>query len=151
MSNSEEPVTEEPLPPNRFELELEFVQALASPAYIHFVATSRVDSSDGGIILQDPAFMRFLKYLRDTWTRPEYAKYVMYPHAFYFLNLLVENHSTIKEWSLVGYRDFCHQQQFRSWQYRHSTIYGRGTTKAAPSQAESQNPTAALEESEPRN
>jgi hypothetical protein len=36
----------ETLPENRFELELEFVQSLASPAYLHFLATSKTEEGD---------------------------------------------------------------------------------------------------------
>ena len=122
--------TAEPLPDNRFELELEFVQALASPAYIHFLATSRTETGEGGVILQDPAFVDFLIYLRDTWTRPEYSRFLSYPHALYFLNLLIEKPAALKEWTLPNYRNFCHQQQFLSWQHRHATCYGRGRTVA---------------------
>lgn len=115
------------LPKNRFELELEFVQALASPAYLHFLATSRTESSDGGVILQDPAFIEFLVYLRDTWTRPEYSRFLSYPHALYFLDLLIETPAALKEWTLPAYRNFCHQQQFLAWQHRHAMCYGLGT------------------------
>eukprot|EP00581_Thalassiosira_minuscula_P007746 CAMPEP_0183710804 /NCGR_PEP_ID=MMETSP0737-20130205/6447_1 /TAXON_ID=385413 /ORGANISM="Thalassiosira miniscula, Strain CCMP1093" /LENGTH=142 /DNA_ID=CAMNT_0025939147 /DNA_START=24 /DNA_END=449 /DNA_ORIENTATION=- len=68
------------LPPNRFELELEFVQSLASPAYLHYLATS-------GILYQS-SFLDFLRYLR-YWKQPQYAKYLLYPHCLYFLDLLV--------------------------------------------------------------
>jgi mediator of RNA polymerase II transcription subunit 31 len=123
--------SQEELPKNRFELELEFLQALASPAYLHFLATSRSEVSDGGVILQDPAFVDFLKYLRDTWTRPEYSRFLSYPHALYFLDLLIEQPAVLKEWSLPAYRNFCHQQQFHAWQHRHAVCYGRGTVTAA--------------------
>jgi mediator of RNA polymerase II transcription subunit 31 len=141
----------------RFEWELEFVQCLASPAYLHFLATYRDDNDDddinseddgeddaptktskrkkkasaakttGTVLLQDRHFLAYLRYLRDTWSRPEYAIYLMYPHCLYFLNLIVD-HPTVmaREWAQPAYRNFCHQQQFLAWQHRHATLYGRG-------------------------
>jgi SOH1 len=118
------------LPKNRFELELEFVQALASPAYIHFLATTRSESETGNgeLLLQDPALQAFLRYLYDTWSRPEYVRFLQYPHALYFLELLLENPTAAKEWTLPAYRNFAHQQQFYAWQHRHSTYYGVGSS-----------------------
>jgi mediator of RNA polymerase II transcription subunit 31 len=116
------------LPSNRFELELEFVQALASPAYLHFLATYR--DADGVILLQDRQFLEFLQYLHKTWTQPAYARFLSYPHALFFLKLLCDgpNVATLaREWSLPAFRDFCHQQQFLAWQHRHESLYGRGT------------------------
>ena len=110
------------LPANRFELELEFVQALASPAYWHFLATYR--EGDGPVLLQDPSFKRFLSYLRKTWTQPQYARFLNYPHCLYFLDLVLEHPAVAKEWALPAYRNFCHQQQFLAWQHRHSDLYG---------------------------
>jgi mediator of RNA polymerase II transcription subunit 31 len=52
----------------RFELELEFVQLLANPAYLTWLAQSDQ--------LKDPALIKFLEYLQ-YWLRPEYAAYIM--------------------------------------------------------------------------
>ena len=125
--------TEEELPSNRFELELEFVQALASPNYLHFLATSTAEgASSSTTVLQDPAFIDFLKYLRRTWTQPAYARFLTYPHCLYFLELLIEKPAVmLKEWTLPQFRNFCHQQQFLCWQHRHASCYGRGTVEVA--------------------
>ena len=134
-SNSGNPVNvaseqqQKDLPPNRFELELEFLQALASPAYLHFLATSRVEDGRDILLVNDPAFRAYLKYLRTTWSQPAYARFLVYPHALYFLDLLLEKPAVLKEWTLPGFRNFCHQQQFLSWQHRHATLYGRGTAE----------------------
>lgn len=123
------------LPENRFALELEFVQSLASPAYLHYLAS--MTNNDGQSLLLDPRFKSFLTYLQKTWTRPEYSRYVTYPHAFYFLDLLVGNDAFCRELAQVSFRNFCHQQQYFAWQNRFSTLYGGGGTKdhddAAPS------------------
>eukprot|EP00934_Nitzschia_sp_Nitz4_P004228 Nitzschia sp. Nitz4//scaffold8_size234185//70310//70819//NITZ4_001249-RA/size234185-exonerate_protein2genome-gene-0.34-mRNA-1//1//CDS//3329559782//4218//frame0 len=113
------------LPENRFALELEFVQSLASPAYLHFLATNT--TSEGQSLLLCPRFKAFLRYLQSTWTRPDYSRFVTYPHAFHFLDLLINNESFARELAQVSFRNFCHQQQYLSWQNRFSTLYGRGT------------------------
>lgn len=53
----------------RFELELEFVQALANPFYLENLA------SEG--LLNDPAFINYLKYLQ-YWKGREYARFIVY-------------------------------------------------------------------------
>ena len=113
----------------------------------------------------------FLHYLFNTYSQPEYARFLRYPHALYFLESLLvyddDNHENRKsnltedsatnvttaestssntdssgssntgststgtnklwvEWTVPSYRNFCHQQQFLAWQYRHSTCYGVG-------------------------
>eukprot|EP01083_Nonionella_stella_P285088 970486_1 len=107
------------LPENRFELELEFVQSLASPAYLHHLATQGY--------FQDEAFLSYLRYLRSYWTRPEYAKYITYPHCLFFLDLAIEKEAFRKEISQVGFRNFVHEQQFMNWQYRSRMLYGAGS------------------------
>ncbi|XP_057853014.2 mediator of RNA polymerase II transcription subunit 31 isoform X3 [Cryptomeria japonica] len=63
----------------RFLLELEFIQCLANPTYIHYLAQNRY--------FDDEAFIGYLKYLQ-YWQRPEYVKFIMYPHCLFFLELL---------------------------------------------------------------
>ena len=129
---------EEDLPPNRFSLELEFLQALASPAYLHFLATTKSETGDR-LLLQEPEFIAFLRYLRTTWSQPEYARFINYPNCLYFLELLIEKPSVAKEWTLPGFKIFAHQQQFYAWQYRHSQLYGRGTNEPPPPPAAAAN------------
>src|SRR6266850_5087831 len=52
----------------RFELELEFVQALANPFYLHSLAQQ-------GILYQ-PAFINYLKYLL-YWKEKDYARFIL--------------------------------------------------------------------------
>jgi mediator of RNA polymerase II transcription subunit 31 len=51
----------------RFELELEFVQSLANPFYLHSLAQQN--------ILDQPAFINFLKYLL-YWKEKNYARFI---------------------------------------------------------------------------
>ncbi|KXX79629.1 Mediator of RNA polymerase II transcription subunit 31 [Madurella mycetomatis] len=57
---------------SRFELELEFVQSLANPQYLNYLASRK--------FLTNPAFIAYLDYLQ-YWTRPPYLKYLTYPTA----------------------------------------------------------------------
>lgn len=107
---------------NRFELELEFVQALANPFYLHSLAQQ-------GILYQ-PAFINYLKYLQ-YWKEKDYARFILYvlpppgslryqqsafsyPHALHHLELLqhAEFRSEIMkdEW-----RECLNQKQFDHW------------------------------------
>ena len=86
----------------RFELELEFVQSLANPRYLHHLATtpnpssssSRASSSktndeeEENDVLNSPEMVGYLSYLRYWYEDPRYAKYILYPHSLYFLKLL---------------------------------------------------------------
>ena len=104
-------------PENRFELELEFVQCLASPAYLHHLATTSV--------LAESSFLQFLEYLQ-YWKRPEYARLIQYPHCLFFLDQLINNPVFRRELANVSFRNFIHEQQFYSWQYRARKLYGQG-------------------------
>ncbi|XP_029820497.1 mediator of RNA polymerase II transcription subunit 31 isoform X2 [Manacus vitellinus] len=53
----------------RFQLELEFVQCLANPNYLNFLAQRGY--------FKDKAFVNYLKYLL-YWKEPEYAKYLKF-------------------------------------------------------------------------
>ncbi|KAK4145027.1 SOH1-domain-containing protein [Dichotomopilus funicola] len=55
---------------SRFEVELEFVQSLANPEYLNYLASRK--------FLTNPAFIAYLDYLQ-YWTRPPYLKYLTYP------------------------------------------------------------------------
>lgn len=68
--------TAEPPPPvvdartanrERFELELEFVQSLANPFYLHSLAQQN--------ILEQPAFVNYLEYLQ-YWREKDYARFI---------------------------------------------------------------------------
>lgn len=62
---------EDPRAANRakFELELEFVQSLANPFYLHSLAQQG--------ILNQPAFVNFLKYLL-YWKEKDYARFILF-------------------------------------------------------------------------
>ncbi|CAJ1918641.1 unnamed protein product [Cylindrotheca closterium] len=133
----------EDLPKDRFALELEFVQSLASPAYLHFIATTT--TSDGQSLLLDSRFKAFLRYLHETWTHPDYVRFIVYPSSLHFLELLINNDSFCRELGQVPFRNFAHQQQYYAWQRRFSDLYGTGEVKTVEVMNTEQ-PNAAVEE-----
>ncbi|PFH52068.1 hypothetical protein AMATHDRAFT_57888 [Amanita thiersii Skay4041] len=90
----------------RFELELEFVQALANPFYLHSLAQQN--------ILEQPAFINYLKYLL-YFQEKDYARFIHYPHALHHLELLqhAQFRSQLKKDEL--FREYLHQKQFDHW------------------------------------
>lgn len=63
----------------RFQIELEFVQSLANPNYLNFLAQRGY--------FKNQRFINYLKYLM-YWKEPEYCKYLMYPQCLSLLELL---------------------------------------------------------------
>ncbi|ODV71228.1 mediator complex subunit SOH1, partial [Cyberlindnera jadinii NRRL Y-1542] len=74
----------EPQPaPTRWEVELEFVQALANLQYLNFLAQNKY--------LEKEEFLNYLKYL-EYWREPQYAKHLVYPNCLHVLTLLQSAH-----------------------------------------------------------
>ncbi|KAG0461748.1 hypothetical protein HPP92_020224 [Vanilla planifolia] len=97
----------------RFLLELEFVQCLANPTYIHYLAQNRY--------FEDEAFIGYLKYLQ-YWQRPEYIKFLMYPHCLFFLELL-QNTNFRNAMAHPGSKELAHRQQYFFWKnYRNNRL-----------------------------
>ncbi|KAF8563855.1 hypothetical protein P879_09992 [Paragonimus westermani] len=63
----------------RFQIELEFVQCLANPSYLNFLAQQGC--------FEKPAFVNYLQYLR-YWKEPAYSRYLIYPFCLHILDLL---------------------------------------------------------------
>ena len=81
----------------RFTLELEFVQMLANPAYIQWLAHEGY--------LTNASFLRYLGYL-SYWRKPDYARHLLYPIALTMLELLqqdAEFRATALQPSFVSY------------------------------------------------
>lgn len=117
----------------RFEIELEFVQALANPFYLQTLAQQNM--------LTQPAFINYLKYLQ-YWKEKDYARFIQcvttcafafpcencldgflqlvliakdrYPHALHHLDLL--QYETFRtEIAKDDWREFLNQKQFDHW------------------------------------
>ncbi|ODQ63944.1 SOH1-domain-containing protein [Nadsonia fulvescens var. elongata DSM 6958] len=65
--------------PTRWEIELEFVQSLANPMYLNYLAQMKY--------LEDEQFLAYLEYLA-YWQKPEFSKYLIYPNCLHILRLL---------------------------------------------------------------
>jgi mediator of RNA polymerase II transcription subunit 31 len=63
----------------RFQIELEFVQSLANPNYLNFLAQRGY--------FKNETFINYLKYLM-YWKKPEYCKHLMYPQCLSLLEML---------------------------------------------------------------
>ncbi|KAK8961758.1 Mediator of RNA polymerase II transcription subunit 31 [Platanthera guangdongensis] len=97
----------------RFLLELEFVQCLANPTYIHYLAQNRY--------FEDEAFIGYLKYLQ-YWHRPEYIKFIMFPHCLFFLELL-QNANFRNAMAHPASKELAHRQQYFFWKnYRNNRL-----------------------------
>ncbi|XP_071303762.1 mediator of RNA polymerase II transcription subunit 31 isoform X2 [Agelaius tricolor] len=72
----------------RFQLELEFVQCLANPNYLNFLAQRGY--------FKDKAFVNYLKYLL-YWKEPEYAKYLKPCKACWMDGFGLSNQATGEE------------------------------------------------------
>ena len=93
----------------RFLVELEFVQCLANPHYLRWLATEGY--------LRDEKFVRYLEYLQ-YWKKPEYAKFIIYPHCLRFLDLLQHEEIRIHLLENSRYSLEIADQQFYHWLYR---------------------------------
>eukprot|EP00884_Botryococcus_braunii_P006846 jgi/Botrbrau1/16162/Bobra.0272s0001.2 len=98
---------------DRFLLELEFVQCLANPGYINWLAQNRY--------FDDSRFINYLKYLL-YWKQPEYSRFIIYPHCLFFLDLLQsKDFRTVMARASV--KEMVHTQQFLFWQtYRSNRL-----------------------------
>lgn len=142
LKNTNTNSEDESLPSNRFELELEFIQCLASPAYLHHLATTG--------LLSDPSFLAFLQYLT-YWKTPEYVRFIAYPHALHFLDLILTNERFRREIANVPFRNFVHEQQYYAWQHRSKQLYGAGLQDQQQSNDDSnpqQNPSSSNQDHE---
>ncbi|WVR06646.1 hypothetical protein IAU60_003678 [Kwoniella sp. DSM 27419] len=63
----------------RFQSELEFVQCLAHPQYLHELSTQGYFAK--------PAFLKYLRYL-EYWKEPNYVRFITYPTSLAYLSLL---------------------------------------------------------------
>ena len=122
----------------RFQIELEFVQCLANPNYLNFLAQRGY--------FKDPAFINYLKYL-EYWKEPEYARFLKYPMCLYFLDLL-QYPEFRKELANAKCAKFVEEQQLLHWQH-----YIRKRSKLIPSgssSSEQTNPSTTTVQSQPQ-
>ena len=108
------PNTDDELSKLRFQVELEFVQCLANPNYLNFLAQRGY--------MKDPCFVNYLAYLQ-YWKEPAYVNFIKYPICLYFLELL--QHETFRKEIVSGQCvRFLDDQVILHWQH-----YTRRRTK----------------------
>merc|ERR1712098_680680 len=91
----------------RFQVEMEFVQSLANPNYLHFLAQRG--------FMKDPAFINYLSYLT-YWKEPAYVSFLKYPVCLHFLELL--QHETFRKEVVSGQcARFLDDQVILHWQH----------------------------------
>lgn len=114
----------------RFLVELEFVQCLANPNYLHYLAKEEMFDND--------SFKNYLKYLL-YWKRPEYIQFIKYPECLFFLDLLQndELQQMIKDKNCVH---FICEQQMLNWKYKNHESFMK-TVKTMSSEATTLNET----------
>jgi mediator of RNA polymerase II transcription subunit 31 len=91
----------------RFQVELEFVQCLANPHYLNFLAQRGY--------LKDKSFINYLKYLQ-YWKQPDYIQFIKYPNCLTFLDLL-QHEAFRKELANPSCARFIDDQQVLFWQH----------------------------------
>lgn len=114
----------------RFETELEFVQALANPEYLHHLAQNRY--------FEDPSFVEYLDYLQ-YWRDLPYCLYITFPHCLHMLELLQTDEfcSMLKR---ADYKDHVFNQQHWHWRQRAMERQPAGDGDEQPAQAASGQP-----------
>ena len=98
-------------------MELEFVQGLANPEYLHYLAQNRY--------LDDADFIEYLEYLQ-YWRTLPYCNYLVFPHCLRMLELLQQESFRVAL-KRVEYKDFIFQQQHWHWKFRSSAALDTST------------------------
>uniref|UniRef100_A0A6B2LR96 Mediator of RNA polymerase II transcription subunit 31 n=1 Tax=Arcella intermedia TaxID=1963864 RepID=A0A6B2LR96_9EUKA len=89
-------------------MDLEFVQALANPEYLKFLAHEKN-------YMEEKEFIDYLKYLT-YWHKPEYTRFIMYPHCLHILELL-QNEDFRKALKHPVFIEMISNQQFYHWKH----------------------------------
>ena len=90
---------------DRLTAELEFVQLLANPQYLLYLAQNKYFADD--------AFINYLRYLT-YWREPQYAKLVIFPQCLFFLDQL--QRKEFRDLLVNGtFIEWLHQQQYYFW------------------------------------
>lgn len=79
---------EELHPSDRLTLELEFLQLLADPLYVHSLAAESK--------LDNPGFLAYIRYLHETYSQPQYAHLLLYPLGLSMARALLQNTGSIR-------------------------------------------------------
>lgn len=89
----------------RFQMELEFVQLLANPAYLQYLAQNDYFTK--------PSFKTYLKYLQYWHTQP-YSSYILYPYCLETLDML-QSSRWLEALADTRVINWLHREEFHSW------------------------------------
>lgn len=89
----------------RFQIELEFVQSLANPSYLNYLAQRGY--------FKQPSFLNYLKYLM-YWKEPEYCRHLVYPQCLRLLEML-QQEKFLQELVNAQCTRFIDDQLIRVW------------------------------------
>ena len=92
----------------RFEAELEFVQALANPEYLHYLAQNRY--------FDDARFVDYIDYLQ-YWRELPYCLHITFPHSLKILELL-QTERFVTMLKRPDFKDGLARQQHWHWLMR---------------------------------
>lgn len=93
---------------HRFICELEFIQCLSNPDYLHWLAKERYFSK--------PEFLLYLRYLT-YWGRPEYSVFLLYPQCLTVLRYILTSKAFRRNLSNPDAILELKRQQSCSWIY----------------------------------
>ncbi|EZG45749.1 SOH1 family protein [Gregarina niphandrodes] len=97
---------------HRFICELEFVQSLSNPDYLHWLAKEKY--------FEDPKFIQFLHYLQ-YWNDPEYACRLLFPQCLVILRSLIRSPQFRKNLADPDAAQILKKQQSCAWIYMDRT------------------------------
>ena len=95
----------------RFQSELEFVQSLANPDYLHHLAQN--------LYFDDERFREYLVYLQ-YWRDLPYCLHIVFPHCLRMLELCVGDDDFVAALKRPDFKDTVMAQQNQAWRYRAS-------------------------------
>ena len=98
----------------RFIVELEFVECLANPRYLQYLAQHK--------LLDDECFINYIDYLQ-YWRDPEYIQYISHPHCLFFLELLQKKEFRDRLQSDASYVEMIFNNQYWHWRYFQNNRY----------------------------
>eukprot|EP01086_Lenisia_limosa_P015228 TRINITY_DN47871_c0_g1_i1.p1 TRINITY_DN47871_c0_g1~~TRINITY_DN47871_c0_g1_i1.p1 ORF type:complete len:128 (-),score=11.14 TRINITY_DN47871_c0_g1_i1:20-403(-) len=90
----------------RFQAELEYVQCFANPYFLQYLS--------GSGLFEEKAFLNYLEYLYEYWSKMPHLKYITYPDSLAFLRMC-KNPEFRAKLSNPQDIEFLHSQQFYKW------------------------------------
>ena len=127
-----------------WQAELEFVQSLANPEYLHCAlsaprprAPTRSPARPCALAdlaqnryLDDPSFVERIEYLR-YWADERYCHYIVFPHCLRMLELL-QQPSFRAALKRADFKEMVFRQQHYAWRYRSNPTALPDTTLGGP-------------------